>query len=194
MTELRNVEADARRFRLRVFVLGVVVLLAFLLIVLHSKHLHIGLAPINITFKRLPDGLGPLLPMEYKGEKIDFDDPAEDAVFGRGKIEDFTWKANLDMATCTECGRCQSQCPAWNTGKPLSPKLLIMSLRDHGMTKAPYLLAGGSTDMGGEEVGLLDADGKPDQAKLEAIPAAARAEAARKLVGESKGADRKSVV
>ena len=118
------------------------VMLAFLLIVLHSKHLHIGLAPINVTFKRLPDGLGPLLPMEYKGEKIDFEDPAEDAVFGRGRIEDFTWKGNLDMATCTECGRCQSQCPAWNTGKPLSPKLLIMNLRDHLFAKAPYIIEG----------------------------------------------------
>ncbi|OHT93200.1 heterodisulfide reductase-related iron-sulfur binding cluster [Mycobacterium syngnathidarum] len=118
------------------------VMLAFLLIVLHSKHLHIGLAPINVTFKRLPDGLGPLLPMEYKGDKIDFEDPAEDAVFGKGSIEDFTWKANLDMATCTECGRCQSQCPAWNTGKPLSPKLVIMNLRDHLFAKAPYIIEG----------------------------------------------------
>ncbi len=118
------------------------VMLVFLLIVLHSKHLHIGLAPINVTFKRLPDGLGPLLPMEYKGEKIDFEDPAEDAVFGKGRIEDFTWKGNLDMATCTECGRCQSQCPAWNTGKPLSPKLVIMNLRDHLFAKAPYIIEG----------------------------------------------------
>ncbi|MDH6198236.1 Fe-S oxidoreductase [Mycobacterium frederiksbergense] len=118
------------------------VMLAFLLIVLHSKHLHIGLAPINVTFKRLPDGLGPLLPMEYKGEKIDFEDPAEDAVFGKGRIEDFTWKGNLDMATCTECGRCQSQCPAWNTGKPLSPKLVMMNLRDHLFAKAPYIIEG----------------------------------------------------
>ncbi|GJJ16420.1 heterodisulfide reductase-related iron-sulfur binding cluster [Mycolicibacterium mageritense] len=118
------------------------VMLVFLLIVLHSKHLHIGLAPINVTFKRLPDGLGPLLPMEYKGDKIDFDDPAEDAVFGKGRIEDFTWKANLDMATCTECGRCQSQCPAWNTGKPLSPKLVMMNLRDHLFAKAPYIIEG----------------------------------------------------
>ncbi|MCV7109923.1 4Fe-4S dicluster domain-containing protein [Mycolicibacterium setense] len=118
------------------------VMLAFLLIVLHSKHLHIGLAPINVTFKRLPDGLGPLLPMEYKGEQIDFEDPAEDAVFGKGRIEDFTWKANLDMATCTECGRCQSQCPAWNTGKPLSPKLVMMNLRDHLFAKAPYIIEG----------------------------------------------------
>jgi Fe-S oxidoreductase len=118
----------------------IAVALIFLLIVLHSKHLHIFLAPINVTFKRLPDGLGPLLPMESNGEPINFEDPPEDAVFGRGKIEDFTWKANLDFATCTECGRCQSQCPAWNTGKPLSPKLLIMDLRDHWMAKAPYIL------------------------------------------------------
>ena len=47
----------------------------------------------------------------------------------------------LDLATCTECGRCQSQCPAWVTGKPLSPKQLILDLRDHAFAKAPYLLA-----------------------------------------------------
>ena len=116
------------------------VMLSFLLIVLHSKHLHIFLAPINVTFKRLPDGLGPLLPVEADGKPIDFENPPDDAEFGRGKIEDFTWKAMLDFATCTECGRCQSQCPAWNTGKPLSPKLVIMDLRDHWMAKAPYIL------------------------------------------------------
>src|SRR5271166_31129 len=116
------------------------VMLSFLIIVLHSKHLHIFLAPINVTFKRLPDGLGPLLPVEADGKPIDFENPPDDAEFGRGKIEDFTWKGMLDFATCTECGRCQSQCPAWNTGKPLSPKLVIMDLRDHWMAKAPYLL------------------------------------------------------
>jgi Fe-S oxidoreductase len=118
----------------------IAVALIFLLIVLHSKHLHIFLAPINITFKRLPNGLGPLLAVEHKGKPIDFEDPAEDAVLGRGKIEDFTWKGYLDFTTCTECGRCQSQCPAWNTGKPLSPKLVIMNLRDHMFAKAPYIL------------------------------------------------------
>jgi Fe-S oxidoreductase len=116
------------------------VMLSFLIIVLHSKHLHIFLAPVNVTAKRLPDALGPLLPMQSHGKPIDFEDPGEDDVFGRGKIEDFTWKGLLDFATCTECGRCQSQCPAWNTGKPLSPKLLIMDLRDHMFAKAPYLI------------------------------------------------------
>ncbi|MGY1709975.1 heterodisulfide reductase-related iron-sulfur binding cluster [Geodermatophilus sp. SYSU D00758] len=97
----------------------------------------------NIYFKREDDGrvaLGPLQPMTSGGEPIDFEDPDEDAIFGRGKIEDFTWKGMLDFTTCTECGRCQSQCPAWNTGKPLSPKMVIMDLRDHLYAKAPYLL------------------------------------------------------
>lgn len=56
----------------------------------------------------------------------------------------------LDFATCTECGRCQSQCPAWNTGKPLSPKLVIMDLRDHWMAKAPYILGQKDASAGGE--------------------------------------------
>ena len=61
---------------------------------------------------------------------------------GVGSIQDFTWKGLLDFTTCTECGRCQSQCPAWNTEKPLSPKLLIMDLRDHAMAAAPAIIAG----------------------------------------------------
>jgi Fe-S oxidoreductase len=120
--------------------LHIAVMLGFLIIVLHSKHLHIFTAPINVIFKRLPNSLGPLLPLEYEGKPIDFENPPDDAEFGRGKIEDFSWKGMLDFATCTECGRCQSQCPAWNTGKPLSPKLVIMDLRDHWMAKAPYIL------------------------------------------------------
>ncbi|ORI15505.1 (Fe-S)-binding protein [Rhodococcus sp. 1168] len=143
----------------------------------------------NIYFKREDDGtaaLGAAKPMMSGGKVLVMEeaDPDVDA-FGAGKIEDFSWKGWLDFTTCTECGRCQSQCPAWNTGKPLSPKLLIMSLRDHSQVKAPYLLAGGKKDMAGDEIGLVDADGKPDQAKLDAIPQAARDEADRKLVAEA---------
>jgi Fe-S oxidoreductase len=126
-----------------VFVLGqIAVIMGFLVLLTYSKHLHIAFAPINVATKRLPLGLGALLPMESGGKPIDFEDPGEDDVFGRGKVEDFTWKGMLDFATCTECGRCQSQCPAWNTGKPLSPKLVIMDLRDHLFAKAPYLIGG----------------------------------------------------
>jgi Fe-S oxidoreductase len=118
------------------------VALVFLVIVVNSKHLHIFIAPLNVMFKRRPDGLGPAQPMMSQGKPLDFEeaDPDEDT-FGRGKIEDFTWKGFLDMATCTECGRCQSQCPAWNTGKPLSPKMVVLELRDHAFAKAPYMLA-----------------------------------------------------
>ena len=63
-------------------------------------------------------------------------------MLGVGSVEDFSWKGILDFTSCTECGRCQSQCPAWNTEKPLSPKLLITALRDHAYAKAPYLQAG----------------------------------------------------
>ena len=124
-------------------ILHIGVIMAFLVIVAYSKHLHIALAPINVSTKRLPQALGPLLPIESGGKPINFEDPGEDDIFGRGKIEDFTWKGMLDFSTCTECGRCQSQCPAWNTGKPLSPKLVIMDLRDHLFAKAPYLIGGG---------------------------------------------------
>src|SRR4029078_11548167 len=72
----------------------------------------------------------------------DIDDLDEDSVLGVGKVEDFSWKGILDFTSCIECGRCQSQCPAWNTEKPLSPKPLITALRDHAYAKAPYLQAG----------------------------------------------------
>ncbi|MFI9269910.1 (Fe-S)-binding protein [Kitasatospora sp. NPDC052896] len=132
----------------------------------------------NIWFKRNADGavaLGALQPMTSGGKPIDFEDPAEDAVFGVSQVEHFSWKGILDFSTCTECGRCQSQCPAWNTGKPLSPKLLIMSLRDHAYAKAPYLLAGGGKDMEGNE--------KATAEQLAGVPAAALAEAERPLIG-----------
>jgi Fe-S oxidoreductase len=119
------------------------VIFGFTILVTYSKHLHIATAPLNVLTKREPNALGALLPVtDDDGKPIDFADVenlSEDTVFGKGKIEDFTWKGYLDFATCTECGRCQSQCPAWNTGKPLSPKLVIMDLRDHLFAKAPYI-------------------------------------------------------
>ncbi|MFF0696578.1 heterodisulfide reductase-related iron-sulfur binding cluster [Streptomyces tendae] len=139
---------------------------------------HRFLAFPNIWFKRDAKGgtaLGALLPMTSGGKPIDFTDPGDDDTFGVSQVEQFSWKGLLDFSTCTECGRCQSQCPAWNTGKPLSPKLLIMSLRDHAHAKAPYLLAGGGKTMEGEE--------KASEEQLAGVPAAALAEAERPLIG-----------
>jgi Fe-S oxidoreductase len=167
--------------------LHISVMLAFLMIVLYSKHLHIFLAPINVATKRMPKALGPLLPMESQGKEIDFEDPGEDDVFGRGKIEDFTWKGMLDFATCTECGRCQSQCPAWNTGKPLSPKLVIMDLRDHLFAKAPYLIGGQQLpDHSNVDVLALAAgNGHVPESGFGRVPGSGPAQATRPLVGSA---------
>jgi len=124
----------------------------------------------NIWFKRRADGgtaLGGLQPIMVAGAPIDFENIEEldeDAPLGVGKVEDFSWKGLLDFSTCTECGRCQSQCPAWNTEKPLSPKLLITALRDHAYAKAPYLQAA--------------------EADRAALPAEVTAQADRPLIGD----------
>jgi Fe-S oxidoreductase len=150
---------------------------------------HRFLAFFNIFFKRSPEkpagsGLGALRPMMSDGKPLDFEeaDPEKDQ-FGVAQVEQFTWKGLLDFSTCTECGRCQSQCPAWNTAKPLSPKLLVLSLRDHAYAKAPYLLAGGGKDVTGEEKGT--------QEQLAKVDALALAEAERPLVG---GAEEHGVI
>jgi Fe-S oxidoreductase len=143
------------------------VIAAFGVFITYSKHLHIVIAPVNVLFSRRPDGLRALQPMRSGGKVLDFEEADPDTdIFGRGKIEDFTWKGMLDMATCTECGRCQSQCPAWATDKPLSPKKLIMDLRDHALAKAPYLLASSDEER----------DALPERTKQEAV---------RPLVGDS---------
>ena len=156
-----------------VFLLGqLAVILAFGVFVTYSKHLHIALAPVNVLFSRRPNALGALEPMRSNGKVLDFEEADPDTdVFGLGRIEDFSWKGMLDMATCTECGRCQSQCPAWATGKPLSPKQVILDLRDHAFAKAPYLLA--------------------SEEEREKLPADVLAEAGRPLVG---GADVNGVI
>ncbi len=119
--------------------LNIAIITGFLVFVSYSKHLHIFMAPINVATSRRPRALGALastpdLSMEDVGEE-------DEVVVGAGRIEDFSWKQLLDLATCTECGRCQSQCPAWNTGKPLSPKLVIMDLRDNLFASADRVMA-----------------------------------------------------
>ncbi|WP_309109866.1 (Fe-S)-binding protein [Saccharothrix sp.] len=166
---------------------------AIIWLIVVAKNLTMGVAWhrfsafFNIYFKREDDGgvaLGALKPMMSGGKVLDLEeaDPDKDT-FGVGKVEDFTWKGWLDFSTCTECGRCQSQCPAWNTGKPLSPKLVITQLRDHAYAKAPYLLAGGRRDMAGDEVGITEDKYEDYKKRLESIDVLAMAEADRPLVG-----------
>lgn len=129
----------------------IVISMTWLIVI--SRNINMGVAWhrftvwFNIYFKRNSDGstaLGGLEPIYIKGQPLNLEamEDLEEEDFmklGVGKVEDFTWKGLLDFSTCTECGRCQSQCPAWNTDKPLSPKLLVMGLRDHAYAKLPLL-------------------------------------------------------
>jgi Fe-S oxidoreductase len=112
----------------------VLIILSFLAYLPHSKHLHIATAAFNVFFTRTR-ARGRLEPLR-------FDVPEEEMRFGAGTVPDLTWKQTLDTFSCTECGRCQDVCPAWTTGKELSPKLLIMALRDQVFEEGPRLIRG----------------------------------------------------
>ena len=103
----------------------VLTILGFLAYLPRSKHLHIASAAFNVWFGRTR-ARGRLEPLRFDDPDI----PEEDIRFGAGTAADLTWKQMLDTFTCTECGRCQDVCPAFATGKVLSPKLVIMGLRD----------------------------------------------------------------
>ena len=119
----------------RVFVWAhVLIILGFLAYLPHSKHLHIATAAINVWFGRTRS--------RGRIEPLRFDVPDDEMRFGAGTVPDLTWKQMVDTFSCTECGRCQDVCPAWNTGKELSPKLLIMALRDQVFEEGPPLVRG----------------------------------------------------
>jgi Fe-S oxidoreductase len=100
-------------------ILGV---LAFLIYIPSSKHLHIAVAIPNIFFRKLGPKPGAVL------NPIDLEHAES---YGVSKVTQHSWKNLLDLYTCTECGRCQEQCPAYLTGKPLNPKMIIVDSREN---------------------------------------------------------------
>ena len=136
----------------RVFVWAhVLIILSFLAYLPHSKHLHIVTAAFNVYFGRTaPPG---------RIEPLDFEVPDEEMRFGAGTVQDLTWKQMMDSFSCTECGRCQDVCPAWNTGKLLSPKLVIMGIRDQVFADGPKLLR----DLAGAEAAPLVPNAVPEE-------------------------------
>jgi Fe-S oxidoreductase len=119
----------------RVFVWAhICFVLGFLRYLPYSKHLHIATAAINVWMARTsrPGRLEPLR----------FDVPEDQMRFGVATIFDLTKKEVMDGFSCTECGRCQDACPAWATGKILSPKLLIMGVRDQVLAQSTEPIVG----------------------------------------------------
>ena len=112
----------------------VLLVLGFLVYLPHSKHLHIATAAVNVFFGRTR-ARGRLEPLRFEGV------PDDELRFGAATVADLTWKEMVDTFSCTECGRCQDVCPAYATGKALSPKLLIMDVRDQLFAEGPKLLA-----------------------------------------------------
>ena len=118
---------EATRVLERVFVWAhVLTILGFLAYLPYSKHLHIFTAAINVWFARTGPG-GRLEPLRFDDDSV----PEEELRFGVGTAKDLTFKEVLDGFSCTECGRCQDACPAFATGKLLSPKLVVMGVRDN---------------------------------------------------------------
>jgi len=106
-----------------------------------DKLTHIIVSPVNVFFKSSRPK-GALAPINIE----------EAETFGVSKIEDFTWKQLLDLDACTDCGRCQDRCPAYITGKPLSPRKVIQDLKAHLLDRSSVLLtakAATPTDGGG---------------------------------------------
>jgi Fe-S oxidoreductase/nitrate reductase gamma subunit len=115
------------------------IILGFLVYIPFSKHLHILGAIPNVFFRRFRP-LGELSKLDLEDESVE--------TYGVSKIEEFTWKQNLDLYACTECGRCSENCPANLTGKPLSPKETIHHLKKHLLAKGQALLIQGEPGEG----------------------------------------------
>jgi Fe-S oxidoreductase len=113
----------------------VLTILTFLAYLPRSKHLHIATAAANVWYGRTGAG-GRLEPLRFDDDDV----PEEELRFGAGTAADLTFKEILDTYSCTECGRCQDACPAWSTGKVLSPKLVIMGLRDQVFAEGASVL------------------------------------------------------
>src|ERR1700675_1615323 len=95
--------------------------IAFLVYIPSSKHLHIIVAIPNVFFRKLPPRAGAAL------TPIDLEHAEH---YGVSAVTQWSWKNLLDLYSCTECGRCQEQCPAFLTGKPLNPKMIIVDARE----------------------------------------------------------------
>jgi len=108
------------------------IVLGFAAYIPSSKHLHIVAAGPNTFLRTLTREKG-MKPIPFEDESVQ--------QYGAAKVTDLSWKSVLDYYSCTECGRCQDLCPAYNTQKPLSPKMLILDLKNNMYRNKERILA-----------------------------------------------------
>ncbi len=113
--------------------LHTLLILGFLAYIPYSKHLHILMAAPNMIFRRLPgQPRARLSTLDFADETL--------TKYGKDEIQDLSWKQMLDHYACTECGRCQNECPAYATGKPLSPYMMMHHVKEHIIAKGNALI------------------------------------------------------
>ncbi len=122
-----------------------VTVFSFIALIPYTKFFHIISSPINLFFRSRERPKGAL---SFPGDIEKLVESGDDFSIGNATLKDYTWKQLLDLDACTSCGRCQEVCPAFLTGKPLSPKWLILDTRNHAL--------------------ILNAEGKLGESKLPA--------------------------
>jgi len=132
---LRGIFSDPASASLGVFFKWVhmLIVLGFAMYIPSSKHLHLIAAAPNTFLKNLRRKKA-MTPINFEDESVQ--------QYGAAKVTDLSWKDALDYYSCTECGRCQDLCPAFNTQKPLTPKMLITDLKHNLYGNKTKILTG----------------------------------------------------
>ncbi len=110
----------------------ILIIFGFLNYLPYSKHLHVLTSIPNVFFSNLEPKRNTIKPLNLEDENAD--------TFGASDIEELSWKQILDGYSCTECGRCTDACPAHTVGKSLSPREIIVNIRQRTKDKAPLLV------------------------------------------------------
>ncbi len=135
---LSGLPLPARAAGMEVFYwLHILTILGFLVYIPGSKHLHLLAAVPNVFYKPL-ETAKPMLVTDIENEEAE--------TFGLSRLDELNWKQVLDLYACTECGRCEERCPAASTGKPLSPRELVHSLKLDLLAHADALIQGGDSE------------------------------------------------
>jgi Fe-S oxidoreductase len=110
----------------------IIIIFGFLNYLPYSKHLHVLTSIPNVFFANLEPKRNTIKPLNLEDENADS--------FGASDIEELSWKQILDGYSCTECGRCTDACPAHTVGKSLSPREIIVNIRQRTKDKAPLVV------------------------------------------------------